>query len=196
MARKKAVEPWRDDALEAVRTLRAGGVILHASDTVWGLACDASNSDAIAKLRSLKGRDEGTPILVIASDDGMIQNHVESVPEAAWDLYDAADRPTTIVLPGGRGVDSSILGPGGSLAVRRINEPWCEFVIRGLGKPIASSSANLSGVPTPKSFSDIDSSIAVGVDFVSSHRKSEVLNTPPSFMVSFDTEGRFKILRK
>ena len=62
----------------------------------------------------------------------MIQNHVESVPEAAWDLHDAADRPTTIVLPGGRGVDSSILGPGGSLAVRRINEPWCEFVIRGL----------------------------------------------------------------
>ena len=196
MASKKEVESWRDDALEAVRTLRASGVILHASDTVWGLACDASNSDAIAKLRSLKGRDKGTPILVLASDDGMIQNHVEAVPEAAWDLYDAADRPTTIVLPGGRGVDSSILGPGGSLAIRRINEPWCEFVIRGLGKPIASSSANLSGVPTPKSFSDIDSSIAVGVDFVSSHRKSEVLNSLPSFMVSFDTEGRFKILRK
>ena len=196
MASKKEVESWRDDALEAVRTLRASGVILHASDTVWGLACDASNSDAIAKLRSLKGRDKGTPILVLASDDGMIQNHVEAVPEAAWDLYDAADRPTTIVLPGGRGVDSSILGPGGSLAIRRINEPWCEFVIRGLGKPIASSSANLSGVPTPKSFSDIDSSIAAGVDFVSSHRKSEVLNSLPSFMVSFDTEGRFKILRK
>jgi len=139
LARKKEVEPWRDDALEAVRSLRSGGVILHASDTVWGLACDASNSDAIAKLRSLKGRDEGTPILLLASDDGMIQNYVESVPEAAWNLYDAADRPTTIVLPGGRGVDSSILGPGGSLAVRRINEPWCEFVIRGLGKPLASS---------------------------------------------------------
>ena len=196
MARKKAIESWRDDALEAVRTLRSGGVILHASDTVWGLACDASNPEAVAKLRALKGRDEGTPILVLASDDGMIQNHVDEVPEQAWDLYDAADRPTTIVLPKGKGVDESIKGPGGSLAIRRINEPWCQFVIRGLGKPVASSSANLSGVPTPKSIAEIDSSICSGVDFVSSHRKTEVLNSPPSFMVSFDEEGRFKILRK
>lgn len=196
MARKKAVETWRDDALEAVRTLRDGGVILHASDTVWGLACDASNPEAVAKLRALKGRDAETPILVLVSDDGMIQKHIEDVPDAAWDLIDTATRPTTIVMPGGRGVDSSILGHGGSLAIRRISEPWCEFVIRGLGKPIASSSANLSGVPTPKSYRQIESSISVGADFVSSHRKTEELNSPPSFMVSFDKEGRFKILRK
>ena len=196
MARKKVVEPWREDALKAVRTLRSGGVILHASDTVWGLACDASNPEAVAKLRALKGRDDDTPILVLASDDGMIQHHVENVPESAWELYDCADRPTTIVLPQGKGVDESILGPGGSLAIRRINEPWCEFVIRGLGRPVASSSANLSGVPTPKSFSEIDPSIASGVDFVSSHRKTETLTSPPSFMVAFDEEGRFKILRK
>ena len=132
MARRKQVEPWRDDALEAVRTLKAGGVILHASDTVWGLACDASNPEAVAKLRAIKGRDKGTPILVLASDDGMILKHVESVPESAWDLYDMNERATTIVLPGGKNVDPSILGPTGSLAIRRINEPWCEFVIRGL----------------------------------------------------------------
>ena len=196
MARKKEIETWRDDALEALISLRSGGVILHASDTVWGLACDASNPEAIAKLRSLKGRDKVTPILVLASDDGMIQKHVEDVPEPAWELYDCADRPTTIVLPRGRGVDKSLLGPGGSLAVRRISEPWCEFVIRGLGKPIASSSANLSGEPTPKSFGEIDSSITLGVDFVSSHRKTEVLSSPPSFIVAFDEDGRFNILRK
>ncbi len=196
MARKKSVESWRDDALEAVRTLKSGGVILHASDTVWGLACDASNSDAVAKLRKLKGRDDGSPILVLASDDGMIQRHVEKVPDSAWELYDCADRPTTIVLPFGRGVDNSILGSGGSLAIRRVSDPWCEFVIRGLGMPIASSSANISGVATPKFFGDIDSSITLGVDFVSSHRKTEVLSSPPSFIVAFDEEGRFNILRK
>lgn len=196
MARRKQVDPWRDDALEAVKTLKSGGVILHASDTVWGLACDASNPEAVAKLRAIKGRDKGTPILVLASDDGMIQKHVESVPEPAWDLYDMNERPTTIVLPGGKDVDPSILGPTGSLAIRRINEPWCEFVIRGLGRPMASSSANLSGVPTPKSYSEIDASIVSTVDFVSSHRKSKRLTSPPSFMVEFDTEERFKILRK
>ncbi len=196
MARKKIVEPWREDALEAVRTLRSGGVILHASDTVWGLACDSANPKAVAKIRALKGRDDSAPILVLASDDNMIQHHVENVPESAWELYDCADRPTTIVLPRGKGVDESILGPGGSLAIRRINEPWCEFVIRGLGRPVASSSANLSGVLTPKSFSEIAPSIASGVDFVSSHRKTETLTSPPSFMVGFDEEGRFKILRR
>ena len=196
MARKKSVKPWRDDALEAVRILKSGGVILHASDTVWGLACDASNSEAVAKLRSLKGRDDGSPILVLASDDGMIQRHIEKVPETAWELYDCADKPTTIVMPFGRGVDKSILGSGDSLAIRRISDPWCEFVIRGLGKPIASSSANLTGKPTPIFFVDIDSSITVGVDFVSSHRKTEVLSSNPSFIVAFDKEGRFNILRK
>jgi len=196
MARRKSVEPWREDALEAVKTLKSGGIILHATDTVWGLACDATNSEAVALLRALKGHEKATPILVLVSDDGMIKKHIEDIPDAAWELYDCADKPTTIVLPNGRGVDSSILGPGGSLAVRRISDSWCEFVIRGLGKPIASSSANLKGVPTPKSFDEINSSITVGVDFVSSHRKSEILNSNASFMVSFDKDGRFKILRK
>ena len=196
MAGKKSVEPWREDALEAVRTLRSGGVILHATDTVWGLACDATNPDAVSKLRALKGREDGEPILVIASDDGMIQRHVADIPDAAWELYDCADRPTTIILPNGLDVDTSILGPGGSLAVRRISDSWCEFVIRGLGNPIASSSANLRGIPTPKSYDKIDSSITVGVDFVSSHRKSEVLSSRPSFLVEFDKDGRFKIHRQ
>ena len=196
MARKKPVETWRNDALEAVRTLRSGGVILHATDTVWGLACDATNSKAVSMLRALKGREESSPILVLVSDDGMIQKHIEEVPDAAWELYDYADRPTTIILPQGRGVDNSILGPGGSLAIRRVSDSWCEFVIKGLGKPIASSSANLSGSTTPKSFDEIDTSITVGVDFVSSHRKSEILNSKASFMVEFDMDGRFNILRK
>ena len=97
--RKKVKAAWQDDALQAVRTLKAGGVILHATDTVWGLACDSSNPEAVAKLRAIKERGV-SPILVLASDDGMIQNHVENVPDAAWDLYDNG-RPT-IVLPKGR----------------------------------------------------------------------------------------------
>lgn len=193
--RKKVTAPWKDDALEAVRTLKSGGVILHATDTVWGLACDSSNPAAVAKLRAIKNRGV-SPILVLASDDGMIQNHIESVPEAAWDLFDNADRPTTIVMPHGRGVDPSILSTSGSLGIRRVDEPWCQFVIRGLNKPIASSSANLSGEPTPSEFSTVSKEIIAAVDFVSSHRRNERINSAPSFMVEFDKENRFKILRK
>lgn len=194
-SRKKVKAAWQDDALQAVRTLKAGGVILHATDTVWGLACDSSNPEAVAKLRKIKERGV-SPILVLASDDGMIQNHVEEVPDAAWDLYDNSDRPTTIVLPKGRGVDPSILSESGALGIRKVDEPWCQFVIRGLNKPIASSSANLSGEPTPAEFSTISKQIVDAVDFVSSHRKDEMINSAPSFMVEFDEKGRFKILRK
>lgn len=193
--RKKVKATWQDDALQAVRTLKAGGVVLHATDTVWGLACDSNNPEAIAKLRKIKERGV-SPILVLASDDGMIQNHIEEVPEAAWDLYDNADRPITIVLPTGRGVDSSIMSESGSLGIRRIEDPWCQFVIRGLNRPIASSSANLSGDPTPAEFSTITKKIIDAVDFVSSHRKNEKITSAPSFMVEFDEQGRFKILRK
>jgi L-threonylcarbamoyladenylate synthase len=170
--------------------------VLHASDTVWGLACDATNPIAVSKLRAIKGRDSSSPILVLAADDGLIQKIMEDVPDAAWELFDCADRPTTIVMPKGKNVDKSILGPTGSLAVRRVEDSWCAFVSRGLNRPIASSSANLSGSITPTEFKSIDSSIVVAVDFVSSHRKSEVLNSSPSFMVEFDASGRFKILRK
>lgn len=193
--RKKVKAAWKDDALQAVRVLKAGGVILHATDTVWGLACDSSNPDAVAKLRSIKNRGV-SPILVLVSDDGMIQQHLEEVPDAAWDLFDNSDRPTTIVMPKGQGVDPSILSESGSLGVRRVDEPWCQFVIRGLNKPIASSSANLSGNPTPSEYSTISKEILDAVDFVSSHRRNEKINSAHSFMVEFDQKGRFKILRK
>jgi L-threonylcarbamoyladenylate synthase len=197
VARKKVkAEAWRDDALEAVRTLRSGGVVLHASDTVWGLACDATNPDAVAKLNAIKRREENTPILVLVGDDGLTQKIIEDVPEAAWELFDCSDTPTTIVMPNGKEVASSVTADNGSLAVRRVDDPWCSFVCRGLNRPIASTSANLRGVPTPKRFDSIDLSIVVAVDFVSSHRKSEELSASPSFMVEFDSEGRFKILRK
>ena len=193
--RKKVKAAWQDDALQAVRTLKAGGVILHATDTVWGLACDSSNPEAVAKLRAIKERGV-SPILVLASDDGMIQNHVEEVPDAAWDLYDNSDRPTTIVLPKGRGVDPSILSESKALGIRKVDEPWCQFVIRGLNRPIASSSANLSGEPTPAEFSTINQQIIDAVDYVSTHRRNEKITSTPSFMVEFDDKARFKILRK
>ena len=197
MARKKINSaPWRDDAIEAVRTLRAGGVILHATDTVWGLACDATQPEAVKKLRDIKEKSDCSPFLVLVADDGLIQKHIEVVPDAAWDLYECSDKPTTVVMPGGRDVDLSILGEENSLGIRRVEDEWIVFVSRGLNRPIVSTSANKTGAPTPARFSDIDRDIIEEVDFTSAHRTTEKACDKSSFMVAFDKAGRFSILRQ
>ena len=196
MSRKKNNNtPWRDDALKAVGTLRAGGVILHRSDTVWGVACDATNPAAVSKLRRLKMREESSPILVLVADEGLIEKHISAVPDAAWDLFEHSDRPTTVIMPGGRGVDPSILGADCSLGIRLVHDEWTQFVSRGLARLIASSSANLTGSPTPKNFETVDPEIIDGADYISSHRRSEPDSSRPSFIAAFDSSGRFQILR-
>lgn len=193
--RKNKSAPWREDAIEAVRNLRAGNVIVHATDTVWGIACDSTNSAAVRKLRTLKNRSEATPILILVADEGHVEKHFAHVPDAVWDLFKHNDRPTTVVMPGGKGVDDSIIAEDGSLGVRLVKDPWVEFVVHGLGHPIASTSANISGTPTPSHFEEIDSTIIEGADFVSAHRRNDRTAKMSSFIVSFDTAERFKILR-
>ena len=197
MARKKINSaPWRDDAIEAVRTLRAGGVILHATDTVWGLACDATQPEAVKKLRDIKGKPNISPLLVLVADDGLIQKHIEVVPDAAWDLFECSDKPTTVVMPGGRDVDPTILGEDKSLGIRRVEDEWSMFVSRGLNRPIVSTSANKTGASTPARFCDIERDIVNKVDFTSTHRATENTNHKSSFMVAFDKAGRFSIIRQ
>jgi|TARA_B110000196_G_scaffold38301_1_gene28850 L-threonylcarbamoyladenylate synthase len=193
--KKKNNTPWQDDALEAVRTLRAGGVILHKSDTVWGVACDATNPEAVSKLRKLKMRDDASPILVLVADNGLIERHFSEIPDAAWDLFEHSNRPTTVIMPGAKGVDPSILGPDDSLGIRLIQDEWTQFVARGLARPLASSSANLTGSPTPINYDSISPEILNGADFTSLHRRSELESSSSSFIAAFDTSGRFKILR-
>ena len=103
-AKRKTQEPWHDDARHAVKVLREGGLLLHATDTVWGLACDATNDDAVQRLNLLKSRHPEHPVLVLVADEGHVEELVTEVPDAAWDLMEHANRPTTIVYPSGKGV--------------------------------------------------------------------------------------------
>lgn len=195
-AKSRGSEPWQADARHAVQVLRDGGILLHATDTVWGLACDATNDEAVGRLNALKARHPVHPVLVLVADEGHVQRLVGHVPEAAWDLMEHADRPTTVVYPSGQGVSDQLKGGDGSLAIRCVRDPYCAYVIRGLGKPIASTSANLTGQATPRSFRDIPLALRDGVDHVSSHRQDETDGSgKPSMMVSFDERGRFQILR-
>jgi len=136
-------------------------------------------------------------VLVLVADEGHVEQLVDDVPEAAWDLMEHSDRPTTVVYPSGKGVSDLLKGSNGSLAIRCISEAYTAYVIRGLGKPIASTSANLTGGPTPKCFRDVPIELKSGVDHVSVHRQEEPPGTGvPSMMVAFDARGRFQFLRK
>jgi len=196
-AKRKSQEQWHEDARHAVKVLRDGGLLLHATDTVWGLACDATNDNAVQRLNQLKSRHPEHPVLVLVADEGHVEELVTEVPDAAWDLMEHADRPTTIVYPSGKGVSPHLLGSNGSLAIRCIRDAYCAYVIRGLGRPIASTSANLTGGPTPKSFLDVPRALKDGVHHVSLHRQKEPSGDgQPSMMVAFDKEGRFSFIRK
>ena len=197
MGRKRREESWHEDARQAVHVLKQGGVLLHATDTVWGLACDATNDEAVQRMNTIKERHPVHPVLVLVADEGHVEQLVGDVPEAAWNLMELGDRPTTVVYPQGKGVSYALLGADGSLAVRCIREDYSAYVIRGLNRPLASTSANFTGQSTPRSFQDISNDLKNLVDHVSAHRRDDVGGTGvPSMMVAFDEAGRFTFLRK
>ena len=189
--------PWREDAIAAVRALKAGGVVLYPTDTVWGLGCRADDPIALETLYRLKGREGGRPSLVLVDAEGLLEEYAHPVPDIAWDLLretGLGTRPMTLVLPGGRDVAPALLADDGSLAMRVVNDPFLQFIIRGIDVPLVSTSANVSGQPTPNHFDEIPKAIRNGVMhacLTGRGRKSG----EPSSMVKLDAAGRITILR-
>ncbi|HCZ08477.1 MAG TPA: translation factor Sua5 [Flavobacteriales bacterium] len=189
--------PWRDDAIAAVRTLKAGGVILYPTDTVWGLGCRADDAKALDKLYALKGREGAQPSLVLVDAEGLLEEYAHPVPEIAWDLLRESapeSRPMTLVLPGGRDVAPALLAEDGSLAIRVVQEPFLQFILRGIDVPLVSTSANLTGHPTPGHFSEINGALRNGADYVCVTGRDRS-GSMTSSMVKLDAAGRIEILR-
>lgn len=189
--------PWRDDAIATVRALKAGGVVLYPTDTVWGLGCRADDAEALDALYRLKGREGGQPSLVLVDAEGLLEEYTHPVPDIAWDLLresGADSRPMTLVLPGGRDVAPALLAEDGSLAIRVVHDPFLQFIIRGIDVPLVSTSANLAGQPTPGHFDEIPKAIRNGVQHVCSTGRDRK-GAQPSSMVKLDEAGRITIIR-
>lgn len=189
--------PWREDAIQTVRALKAGGVVLYPTDTVWGLGCRADDAAALDRLYALKGREGGQPSLVLVDAEGLLEVYAHPVPDIAWDLLrenQAEDRPMTLVLPGGRDVTPALISEDGSLAIRVVHDPFLQFILRGIDVPLVSTSANVTGQPTPGHFSEIPKALRNGVDHVCSTGRDRK-GGQPSSMVKLDASGRITILR-
>jgi L-threonylcarbamoyladenylate synthase len=186
----------REDFQKALEVLNEGGLILYPTDTVWGVGCDASNAEAVSKLLRLKGRAVGKPLIVVVDQMGKIPQYVEEMPELAWDLTELSEKPLTIIYEGAKNMASGVAGSDGSIGIRVTRELFSQTLCQRFRKPIVSSSANLSGKPTAKSFFEIDAAIVNGVDYVVKYRQEETGFYTPSGILRLGPHGEIEIIRE
>ncbi len=196
MAKKEKVRPpYWEELREAVKVMKAGGIILYPTDTIWGIGCDARNKDAVAKIYALKQRTETKSMLCLV--DGLIglERIIPQVPEVAYELIDVSVKPLTIIYDGAEGVAENLISEDGSLGVRITNEDFSRDLCRMLSAPVVSTSANVSGEASPKNFSEIADKILDGVDYVVKYRQGEKKGATASQIIKLKTNGEFKIIR-
>ena len=148
-----------DDIKKAIDVMKNGGIILYPTDTVWGIGCDATNAEAVAKVYALKRRDDSKALICLVDSDDRLQRYVRSVPDVAWQLIDAVDKPTTLILDGGVNLAENLIAQDGSIGMRITKEPFSHELCYRFQKAIVSTSANISGEPSAQNYCDISQEI-------------------------------------
>jgi L-threonylcarbamoyladenylate synthase len=171
-----------------------GNTILYPTDTVWGLGCDATEESAVEKIYQIKQRAETKSMIVLVNSITMLREYVDSVPETALKILEDATRPTTIVYPNPKGLAKNVIAKDNTVAIRIVEHEFCERLIFELGKPLVSTSANISGEPTPKSFGEISQAILDSVDYVVDlHDNSS--NGKSSRILKLNIDGSIEVIR-
>ncbi len=180
---------------KSIGILKKGGTILYPTDTVWGIGCDATNEEAIRKVYALKQREESKALICLVSDFKMLQQFVEEVPEVAYDILKYAQKPTTIIYDKPIRIANNLVANDNTLAIRVVRNAFCQQLIKKLKRPLVSTSANISGGPTPKSFNEIDPLILNNVDYVVNLHQ-ERKSAKPSSIIKLSNDGLVKVIRK
>lgn len=186
---------FEEDIKEAVSVLKKGGIILYPTDTVWGIGCDATNTEAVAKIYALKRRAESKSMLVLVDGEGMLDRTVRDIPEVAWQLIEAAVDPLTIIYDHPHNVAGNLLAEDGSLGIRITEERYSKELCRRLRRPIVSTSANLSGEKSPALFREISEEIKGGCDYVAEYRRDDSFSRKPSNIIKVGEGGLIKVIR-
>lgn len=180
---------------EAVEILRQGGIILYPTDTVWGLGCDATNSEAVEKIYALKKRSDSKSLITLVSDADMIGKYVKVIPEIAVNLIEVNDKPMTIIYPGAMGLAGNVIAEDGSVGIRIPQHDFCRQLIRRFRKPIVSTSANISGESAPSFYEDIPIEIIEAADWVADPVLQEGSTGEPSQIIKVGLSGEIQIIR-
>jgi L-threonylcarbamoyladenylate synthase len=185
-----------EDLNESLKVLRAGGVILYPTDTIWGLGCDPTNPSAVAKIFKIKSREEVKSLLILVDGEAMLERYVSEVPEIAWELVGVSDDPLTVIYSGGKNLAPGVCSEDGSVGIRICRDEFCRELIRKFRKPLVSTSANLSGKPSPENFSDIENSVFEAADYVVKYRQDDRRKYSASPVIKLSPDGSIKIMRK
>ena len=186
----------RDEVANAFKVLQEGGIILYPTDTIWGIGCDATNTEAIQKIYRLKQRDEAKSMIILLDTENKLESYVQEVNPLAYDLIEYAENPLTLIMPGAKNISPALIAADGSVGIRISSNEFCKQLIQRLRKPLVSTSANISGKPSPQYFSQIAQEIIEGVDYVvdiDQHSK-EIKN--PSTIMKLAPDGRFEFIRR
>lgn len=196
MAMNRTSPKWdREDRDRALDCLRRGGTLLYPTDTIWGLGADAENSPAVRKLFEIKERPPEKTMIILIADLGILDQYLEFPSEELRQRMERAEKPTTFIAKGGNSLPSLLQGPGGTLAVRYTRDAFCRSLIQGLGRPLVSSSANISGQLPPENFAAIDPKIIARVDYCVQYRQEEQHRQAPSSIWRYEGPGQYTLLR-
>ena len=185
-----------EDIRQAVQTLRQGGLILYPTDTIWGIGCDASNADAVRRVYELKRRDDSKALICLVDSAGRMQRYLRQVPDVAWDLIEFADKPLTLILDGAVNLAPNLIAADGSIGMRVTRETISHELCYCVQKAIVSTSANLSGDPSPAYFAEVAPEILQGVDYVMKSRQNDLSKAKPSQIIKLGIDGQIQIIRK
>jgi L-threonylcarbamoyladenylate synthase len=187
---------FEEDIKESLSTLRQGGIILYPTDTIWGLGCDPSNESAINRILKLKSRGENKSLIILADGLSMVERYVTEIPEIIYELAEVSDTPLTIIYPKGKNLAPGVCSDDDSVAIRISHDEFCKELISRFRKPVVSTSANLSGNPSPANFSEIEKNLIDNVDYVVKYRQNDRSKSIPSPVIKVNSDGTIKIIRK
>ncbi|MEZ4853435.1 L-threonylcarbamoyladenylate synthase [Flavobacterium sp.] len=180
---------------KALQILQQGGIILYPTDTVWGIGCDATNEEAVKKIYNLKQREESKSMITLVNGERMLYQIFKDIPQVAWEIWDNFEKPTTLILDKPKNIAKNIIANDNTLGVRMVTEPFCYKLMERLKRPLVSTSANISGEPTPKSFREIAPEIIKGVDYVVNLHHDKICDKP-STIIKLTLDSQVKIIRK
>ncbi len=191
----KIITGFEDDIKNSLVALKKGGIIIYPTDTVWGLGCDATNRDAVNRINKIKSRSENKSLIILVNGLTMLERYVKEIPATAHELIDVSDSPLTIIYPGGKNLPPGICAADNSVAIRICNEPFCNELIGRIRKPLVSTSANISGNPSPAGFDEIDRDLLERADYVVNYRRDDRRKFNPSPVIKVEKTGIIKIIR-
>jgi L-threonylcarbamoyladenylate synthase len=186
---------FENDISASLQVLRTGGLILYPTDTIWGIGCDATDEEAVKKVFTLKDRPEAKSLVILLADVRDLLKYVAHPSPEIADILAGFDRPTTVIYEGALDLAPNVINSDGTVAIRIVKDTFCRHLIKRLRKPLVSTSANLSGQPSPATFAEVSPEIRNGVDYVVSYRQDDTTPAQASRIIKLLKDGSVQVIR-